>query len=161
MKMFRRRKEGKTNYRKRLALLKSKKPRIVVRKSNKYMRVQFALYEPDGDRIVASSISSELKKYGWNHSFSNTPSAYLTGFIAGKKALAKGINEGILDIGLHAPREGARVFAALKGVADAGIDVPYSDDVVPSEDRLYGKHIDESLASKVEEVKKKIEEEYG
>ena len=159
--MFRRRKEGKTNYRKRLALLKSKKPRIVVRKSNKYMRVQFALYEPDGDRIVASSISSELKKYGWNHSFSNTPSAYLTGFIAGKKAMAKGINEGILDIGLHAPRKGARVFAALKGVADAGIDVPYSDDVVPSEDRLYGKHIDESLASKVEEVKKKIEEEYG
>ncbi|MCD6473586.1 MAG: 50S ribosomal protein L18 [Thermoplasmata archaeon] len=161
MKMFRRRREGKTNYRKRLALLKSKKPRIVVRKSNKYVRVQFALYEPHGDRIVASSISSELKKYGWNHSFSNTPSAYLTGYIAGKKALAKGINEGILDIGLHAPRKGARVFAALKGVADSGIQVPYGEDVVPSEDRLYGKHIDESLAEKVEEIKKKIEEEYG
>lgn len=161
MKMFRRRKEGKTNYRKRLALLKSKKPRIVVRKSNKYMRVQFALYETNGDRIVTSSISSELKKYGWNNSFSNTPSAYLTGYIAGKKALKKGIKEGILDIGLHAPRKGARVFAALKGVADAGIDVPYGGDVIPSDARIYGKHIDESLAEKVEEVKKKIEEEYG
>ena len=161
MKTFRRRKEGKTNYRKRLALLKSKKPRVIVRKSNKIIRIQFALYEPHGDKVVVSSLSSELKKYGWDHSFSNTPSAYLAGYIAGKRALKKGIKEGVLDIGLHTPRKGARIFAALKGVVDAGVDVPYGEEIVPSEDRLYGKHIDENLAEKVEEVKKKIEDEYG
>lgn len=158
---FRRRREGKTNYRKRLALLKSGKPRVVVRKSNKYIRVQFALYQPNGDKIVASAISKDLKKYGWQHSCSNTPAAYLTGLLAGKRALVKGIEEGVLDIGLHTPRKGAKVFAALKGVVDAGVDVPYGEEILPSEDRIYGKHIDEKIAEIVEEIKNKIEEEYG
>ncbi|MCD6331217.1 MAG: 50S ribosomal protein L18, partial [Thermoplasmata archaeon] len=59
------------------------------------------------------------------------------------------------------PRKGAKVFAALKGVVDAGIDVPYGEEILPSEDRLYGKHIDEKIAEVVEEIKNKIEEEYG
>lgn len=159
-KTFRRRREGKTNYRKRFALLKSGKPRVVVRRSNKNIRIQFSLYEMDGDRIVASAMGSDLKKYGWEHSFSNAPAAYLTGMLAGKRALKNGIEEGILDIGLHTPRRGANIFAALKGVVDAGVSVPYSEEVIPPEDRLYGKHIDEKIPEKVEEVKKKIEEEY-
>jgi len=158
---FRRRREGKTNYRKRLALLKSGKPRVIVRKSNKYIRVQFALYDYNGDKIVASAMSSDLKKYGWQYSCSNTPAAYLTGLLAGKRALKRGIEEGVLDIGLHTPRKGAKVFAALKGVVDAGIDVPYGEEILPSEDRLYGKHIDEKIAEVVEKIKNKIEEEYG
>ena len=157
---FRRRREGKTDYRKRLALLKSGKPRVVVRKSNKNIRVQFAVYDVTGDKIVTSAIGSELKKYGWGYSLSNTPAAYLTGLLAGKKALKKGIKEGVLDIGLYTPRKGARIFAALKGVVDAGIDVPYGEEIVPSEDRIYGKHISEEIAKKVEEIKSKIEEEY-
>ncbi len=157
---FRRRREGKTDYRKRLALLKSGRPRVVVRKSNKNIRVQFAVYDVTGDKIVTSAIGSELKKYGWDYSLSNTPAAYLTGLLAGKKALKKGIKEGVLDIGLYTPRKGARIFAALKGVVDAGIEVPYGEEIVPSEDRLYGKHISEEIAEKVEEIKSKIEEEY-
>ena len=160
-KTFRRRREGKTNYRKRFALLKSGKPRVIVRKSNKNIRVQFSLYEMNGDKIVASAIGNDLKKYGWNYSFSNTPAAYLTGMLAGKRALKRGIEEGILDIGLHTPSKGANVFAALKGVVDAGVSVPYGEEILPSEDRLYGKHISEEISEKVEEVKKKIEEEYG
>ena len=66
----------------------------------------------------------------------------------------------MLDIGLYTPRKGARIFAALKGVVDAGIEVPYGEEIVPSEDRLYGKHISEEVAEKVEEIKSKIEEEY-
>ncbi|MCD6447442.1 MAG: 50S ribosomal protein L18 [Thermoplasmata archaeon] len=157
---FRRRREGKTNYRKRLALLKSGKPRVVVRKSNKNIRVQFALYDMNGDRIVASAIGTDLRKYGWEYSLSNTPAAYLTGLLAGKRALKKGLKEGVLDIGLYTPRRGARIFAALKGVVDAGVDVPYGEEIVPSEDRLYGKHISDEIAEKVEEIKSKIEEEY-
>ena len=160
-KTFRRRREGKTNYRKRFALLKSGKPRVIVRKSNKNIRVQFSLYEMNGDKIVASAIGNDLKKYGWNYSFSNTPAAYLTGMLAGKRALKRGIEEGILDIGLHTPSKGANVFAALKGVVDAGVSIPYGEEILPSEDRLYGKHISEEISEKVEEVKKKIEEEYG
>ncbi|HHF55576.1 MAG TPA: 50S ribosomal protein L18 [Thermoplasmatales archaeon] len=157
---FRRRREGKTNYRKRLALLKSGKPRVVVRRSNKNIRVQFALYDMNGDRIVASAIGTDLRKYGWEYSLSNTPAAYLTGLLAGKRALKKGLKEGVLDIGLYTPRRGARIFAALKGVVDAGVDVPYGEEIVPSEDRLYGKHISDEIAEKVEEIKSKIEEEY-
>lgn len=160
-KIYRRRREGKTNYRKRFALLKSKKHRIIIRKSNKNIRVQFATYKPNGDHIITSAIGNELKKYGWNHNYSNTPSAYLTGFLSGKKAINKGIREGIIDIGLHSPKKGARIFAALKGIIDAGINVSYGEEILPSEDRIYGKHIDENLAGKVEEVKKKIEDEYG
>jgi len=102
---FRRRREGKTNYRKRLALLKSGKPRVVVRKSNKNIRVQFALYDMNGDKIVASAIGTELKKYGWNYSLSNTPAAYLTGLLAGKRAIKKGLKEGVLDIGFYILQE--------------------------------------------------------
>lgn len=161
MMVYKRRRMRKTDYRKRFALLKSKKPRVVVRKTNKNIIVQFVNYRQDGDIIVTSSIGNELKKYGWEYSHSNTPAAYLTGYIAGKKALKHGINEGVLDIGLHAPTRGAKIFAALKGVVDAGVEVPYGEEILPSEERLMGKHIDEAIAGKVDEIKKKVEEEYG
>ncbi|MBT3583115.1 50S ribosomal protein L18, partial [Candidatus Woesearchaeota archaeon] len=37
---FRRRRAGKTNYHNRLALLLSRKPRLVIRKTNKYIICQ-------------------------------------------------------------------------------------------------------------------------
>jgi large subunit ribosomal protein L18 len=157
---FRRRYEGKTNYRKRLSLLKSGKPRVIVRKSNKNIFIQFANYELNGDAIITSAKGSDLKQFGWDFSFSSIPAAYLTGIIAGKKALRNNIEEGILDIGLYTPTKGARIFAALKGVADSGVLIPFSEDILPSEDRIYGKHISEDFAGKVQEIKKAIEEKY-
>ena len=105
-------------------------------------------------------MGSELRKYEWDGNLSNTPAAYLTGLLAGKKALKKGIKEGILDIGLYTPVKGARIFAALKGVVDSGVNVPYSEEIIPSEDRIYGKHIGDEVAEKVEKIKSRIEEEY-
>ena len=154
---MRRRREGKTNYRKRLAYLKSGKPRAVVRKTLRYMIVQIVEYHDDGDKILVGVTSSHLKKYGWNGSFKNTPAAYLTGYLAGKLALKKGINEAVLDIGLQSPVKGSRVFAALKGLVDAGLDVPHSEEVYPSEDRIKGEHISEEIAKMFEEVKAKME----
>jgi len=58
----RRRREGKTDYRKRLRLLKSRKTRIVVRNSLKNICVQFVGYDEVGDKILASAISKELIK---------------------------------------------------------------------------------------------------
>ncbi|EDY35873.1 hypothetical protein ABOONEI_1072, partial [Aciduliprofundum boonei T469] len=100
---------------------------------------------------------SHLKKYGWKGSFKNTPAAYLTGYLAGKLALKKGIEEAVLDIGLQSPVKGSRVFAALKGMVDAGLYVPHSEEVYPSEDRIKGEHISEEIAKMFEEVKAKME----
>ncbi|HHH77888.1 MAG TPA: 50S ribosomal protein L18 [Thermoplasmatales archaeon] len=157
---FRRRGEGKTDYRYRLRLLKSGKPRVVVRRSNKSTTVQFVVYEHGGDRVVSSAVGSELKKYGWSGSTGNMPASYLTGLLAGKRAVKGGVKEGVLDIGHHESIKGANIYGALKGVLDAGVDVPYGEEVMPGEDRLYGKHISEDMADKVKEVKEKIEAEH-
>jgi len=153
---FRRRREGKTDYRKRLKLLLSGKPRIVVRKTLKHTIVQVIDFDIKGDRVLVSAHSNELKKYGWQANTGNLPASYLTGLLCGKKALKKGIKEGVLDIGLHSPVRGSRVFAALKGLVDAGMQIPHSKEVFPQEERIRGEHITEELPKHFEEVKSKI-----
>jgi large subunit ribosomal protein L18 len=143
---FRRKREGKTNYRDRLRLLIAKKPRMAVRKTNKHIIIQIISYSPQGDQIILSAHSSELKKYGWDLPTGNLPSAYLTGLLMGKKALDKGIKDTILDIGLHPSTKGSRIYAALKGVLDAGVKVPHSKEILPSEERISGKHISDCSA---------------
>ena len=139
---FRRRIEGKTNYRSRRALVLSRVPRLVVRLTLKHAIVQVIEAEAIGDRVVVSAHSRELAKtYGWLSSGGNVPSAYLTGLLCGFKAMANGVEKAFLDIGLHIPSKGTRIFAALKGVLDAGVEVPHSKDILPDESRISGKHI--------------------
>jgi large subunit ribosomal protein L18 len=153
----RRRREGKTDYRHRLALLKSGEPRIVVRRSLKNIRVQFIEYAEQGDRVIASAKGSDLlKNYKWKYSCSSTPAAYLTGLLAGKKAKKQGLQSGVLDIGRQVPVKGAKVFAVLQGVLDAGIKCPHGEEKLPDEDRLFGKHIDEKIAQDVTRIKNSI-----
>ena len=153
----RRRREGKTDYRKRLALLKSRTTRIVIRKSIKNTTIQFVNYNEKGDNIVATATSKELvKKYNWNYSTSTTPAAYLTGLLAGKRAKEKGITECVLDIGRYVPVTGSKVFAGLKGVIDAGIDCPHSEEKIPSEERIMGQHLDKNITNDVNAIKDKI-----
>lgn len=139
---FRRRGEGKTDYRKRKAFLLSRLPRVVARGTLKHMIVQVVNARVEGDEVVASAHSSELvKKFGWKGSCGNVPAAYLTGLLCGFRAAAKGVKEAILDIGLHSPSRGARVFAVLKGVLDAGVNVSHGGDKLVNEDRISGGHI--------------------
>jgi large subunit ribosomal protein L18 len=154
----RRRREGRTDYRKRLALLKSGKPRAVVRKSLKHIRIQIVEYKEGGDNIIASGFSKELvSKYNWKHSTSSTPAAYLTGLMAGKKAIKQGVSECILDIGRYPPVTGSKVFACQKGLIDAGLKCPFSEKKIPNEDRLIGKHLDEkNINTDLEKIKEKI-----
>lgn len=137
----RRTREGKTNYKTRLKLLKGDTPRLTVRKSLKHISIQAVEYKPAGDIIKMTVRSSELVKLGWKHSTGNTPAAYLTGLLAGKKLKELKISNLILDVGQQTTTKGARIFAALKGVIDAGIKIPFNEEIVPDESRLTGKHI--------------------
>jgi len=138
---FRRRREGKTNYYRRRSLLQSRRPRLVVRKTNTNTLVQIINANVVGDMTVASAIASELSGHGWKAGTSNLPAAYLTGFLAGLRAKSRGVKGAILDVGLNPPIKGSRIYAALKGVVDAGIEVPHSPEILPSDDRISGKHI--------------------
>lgn len=153
---LKRRKEKKTNYKKRLSLLKSRKTRLVIRKSLSNISIQFINFDSKGDKTIASAFSTELRKLSWNRT-GNVPAAYLTGLLAGKRARDKKIEEAVLDLGLQSSTKGSRLYAALKGVLDSGINVPHKESILPTEDRIKGKHISEEIMKKFEDVKKKIE----
>ncbi len=139
---FRRRREGVTNYYKRRKMILSGKPRFVVRRTINHIIVQIVEAKPIGDIVLVSAHSNELRRdFGWLADTNNIPAAYLTGLLAGLKALKLGIKEAIPDIGLHRPIKGTRVFAAIKGGIDAGLKIPCSPEMFPPEDRLKGMHI--------------------
>lgn len=140
---FRRRREGKTDYRKRKALIISGKPRLVVRPSLRNVTAQIIVAEPEGDKVLVSAHSRELEDFGWKAPRGNIPAAYLTGLLCGLKAKSNSVEEAILDIGLHSPSKGARVFAALKGVLDAKVEVPHSEEKLPDDKRISGEHVAE------------------
>ena len=139
---YRRRREGKTDYQARKALVLSRIPRFIVRGSLKHMTAQIAEALPNGDRIITSAYSRELiKTYGWQAGCGNLPSAYLTGFLCGSRAVGKGVKKAILDIGLFSPTKGSRLFAALKGALDAGVEIPCDKEELPSDKQISGQHI--------------------
>ena len=153
---FRRRREGRTDYRRRLHLLRSGETRLVVRRTSQNVIVQFVDWSSEGDQVKATAVAQELSRIGWEGSPKNTPAAYLTGYLAGKRAKAAGVESAVLDIGRRVPTKGSRVFAALKGVLDAGIEVPHgSEEIYPSEERLNGAFLE--LESNFDAVKGAIE----
>ncbi len=160
---FKRRREGKTNYHKRLKLLKSDKPRLVMRRSLNYIRTQIIEYDEKGDKTIAAVNSIKLKDMGWDFACDNTPAAYLTGLMIGKLALENGIEEAVLDTGLYTSTKGSRIYAVVKGAVDSGLKVPHNEEMFPSKERITGGHIEsyknkfKGITSKFEEVKKNIE----
>lgn len=141
---FRRRREGKTNYRLRRKLVVSGIPRLVVRGSLNNFSVQLIESTFGGDKTLISAHSRELvKKYGWKGHCGNVPAAYLTGLLLALKAKKAGFERAILDIGLHPPIKGSRAFAALKGALDGGMEIPHGEEILPSEERIRGEHIAE------------------
>jgi len=167
---FRRRREGKTDYRARKRLCAQSKDkynspryRLVVRYSNKYVQCQIVYAEMNGDKVVCSAHSSELRNFGINFGLKNFSASYATGLLLARRALRRyGMDEMYegnevdgkvrtvqygnrtlyvedldweterrplrcnLDVGITSTTLGARVFAAMKGASDGGIDVPHS-----------------------------------
>jgi len=154
---LKRRREGKTDYRQRLRLLKSGKTRAVVRITNNRIIVQFTDYHEDGDIIRVNVSSNHIEEFGWEGHGSNLPCSYLVGYLAGKKALNKGIDEAVLDIGLNVPKKGGKIFSALNGIVDSGVKVPHNPDILPSEERTKGEHISEEIVEIFNKVKEKLE----
>ncbi|MFX1237745.1 MAG: 50S ribosomal protein L18 [Promethearchaeota archaeon] len=139
---FRRRVDGKTNYHKRLNLIKSRKLRVVIRASTKHIRVQIIESAVGGDKVLVSAFSKELQtKYEWKANTGNIPAAYLTGYLAGIRAKQKNISEAILDLGVFYHRN--RVLAAFKGILMSGLEIPHREEFFPEaiEDYMKGSHI--------------------
>lgn len=146
---YRRKREGKTDYKQRLKLVASGKPRLAIRRTGKHIITQLIEFHPDGDRILTTATSKELAKYGWKTHARNLPAAYLTGLLCGKKAKVK---EAIADIGLNKSHRGGVLYAALKGALDAGLKIPHNEEALPTEERLTGKHI-EKYAKSIDKAK--------
>jgi len=150
-----RRLEGRTDYKARLYLLKSGKPRVIFRKTNRYLLAQIVVSEIAQDRVLVNVSTKDLIKYGWPEKLSGSlkslPAAYLMGYLLVKKS--KDIKEGVLDIGLltHVPK--SRIYAFVKGLKDAGFDIPCNDDVLPTEDLINKK---QETAKLINQLKEKI-----
>ena len=137
--ILRRLREEKTNYKKRKLVLMSRREFVTVQISNENTLVQIHKPELTGDKVVSYAHSRFLLKKGWKGSRKNVPAAYLTGYLAGKKALLQGTNGVILYSGTR--RYTQRMAAALKGVIDAGLQVPADTESLPSQERINGDHL--------------------
>jgi len=141
--LFRRRREGVTDYRSRKKAITSQKPLLVVRISNKNVSSQFVKPTVKGDVVLSSAHSKELAKLGWRGSLKSTPACYLLGLLAGKKAKKKGVKEAVAYTGLVPFIAGSRMAALLKGGLDSGWAVPAGEEAFPSEERMSGRSISE------------------
>ena len=156
---YKRKKEGKTNYKKRLNYIKSGFPRLVVRPSLKHIQLQVVEFHEDGDKILFSTNSKELNKFGWKAPTGNIPAAYLTGLLCGSKIKSK-IKELIVDFGLNSVIVKSRLFAVLKGILDAGIKINVKGEVLPEQERISGKIISD-YALKLSKNKEQYEKQFS
>ena len=157
----RRKRERKTDYLKRLKLLKSRTPRLVFRKTNKYILAQYVIDEQAQDKVQMGISSKELIKFGWPKEFQGSlksiPAAYLTGFLIGKKLISKKLETPIIDLGMLRTVHKTKVHAFSKGLVDAGVGIKYKEETFPSEDRIKGTHLKKDFSKSFDEIKSKIE----
>ena len=158
----RRRRENKTDYLKRLKLLKSKKPRLVFRKTNRYIISQYVISKEAKDEIKTGVTSKELNKYGWSEeakgSLKSITASYLTGYLIGKKIIKKKLETPIIDFGMIPALHKSRCYAFLKGVMDSGIKIECKEEAFPEEARIKGEHLKnkvdiEKIKSDIDKVK--------
>ncbi|KAK4440939.1 60S ribosomal protein L5 [Sesamum alatum] len=157
---FKRRRQGKTDYRARIRLINQDKNkyntpkyRFVVRFTNKDIIAQVSSASIAGDHVLAAAYAHELPRYGLEVGLTNYAAAYCTGLLLARRVLRKldmdkeyeGNVEAtgedfsvepaesrrpfraLLDVGLVKTTTGNRVFGALKGALDGGLDIPHSE----------------------------------
>ncbi len=151
-----RRRENKTDYNSRLKLLKSKKDRVVIRKTNRYLIIQLIKSKESKDSVIMGVNSKDLLGYGWEKKNQGTlkslPACYLTGLLLGVKMTKK--EEVIFDMGIIRNIKKGRVYSALNGLIDAGVKIKHEKEIFPDEKRLKGEHLKNKI--NFEDVKKNI-----
>ncbi|RLE46923.1 50S ribosomal protein L18 [Candidatus Woesearchaeota archaeon] len=154
----RRKREGKTDYRFRMRIIRIGQLRLVIRRSLKNIWGQIVEFHPDGDRVLFSAHSRELLKFGWKLNKSNTCAAYLTGLLLAKK-IKKELKCAV-DIGFNVSVKGSCIYAFVQGVVDGGLLVNCDKKVVPSVERLRGEHI-VAFAKLLKSDKSEFERQFG
>ncbi len=138
-RILRRLREQKTNYKKRGTMLMGRRDFVTVHISNENTQVQVHAPRMGGDVVIASAHSRYLLAAGWKGSRKSVPASYLTGYLAGKRAVRGGAGRAIMYAGTRRYTE--RMSAALKGIVDAGMDVPVDPGTFPDEARINGEHL--------------------
>jgi len=157
------------------------KYRMIVRITNKDIICQIAYARIEGDVIICAAYAHELPRYGVKVGLTNYAAAYCTGLLLARRVLQKfnldSIYEGndnidgdeylveseegkpgafrcYLDVGLARTSTGAKVFGAMKGAVDGGLEIPHSTKRFPGydaeskefsaevhRDHIFGKHV--------------------
>jgi len=129
------------------------KYRMVVRISNRNITTQIVYARIEGDVVLAAAYSHELPRFGVKSGLTNYASAYATGLLLARRLLKKLKLDGVyagakeangaefhvedvdgqpgaftayLDVGLARTSTGARIFGAMKGAVDGGLNIPHS-----------------------------------
>ncbi len=129
----------KTNYRKRQAMLISRRDFMTIKITNQNISAQILKPEIKGDFVKASAHSRELRKYGWKGSLNSLPACFLVGVLLGVKSTKKGVENAVLYMG-YKPFT-SRIAACVKGVVQGGVNIPVSSEAFPPDQRLNGQHI--------------------
>lgn len=155
----RRRKENKTDYLKRLKLLKSERARIVFRRTNRYIISEYIKSEDAQDKIIFGFDSRKLNDYGWDKkaqgSLKSITASYLTGYLTGKTVIKQKLEMPILDAGMNRAIHKNKIYAFLKGLIDAGIKIECKKEFFPEEERIKGEHLKNKIP--FNEIKSKID----
>lgn len=153
----RRRRECKTDYRLRMGLLKSSKPRIVIRRTNRYMLVQAIESFEAQDKVIKGVSSKDLIAKGWDEklagSLKSVPACYLTGLLLAKELKTKDF---IIDLGMAKNIAGNRNYAVVKGLIDGGLNINANPESLPSDERINGEHMSEDAQKLITKVKAKL-----
>ncbi|MFH1365765.1 MAG: 50S ribosomal protein L18, partial [archaeon] len=156
-----RRRENKTDYLKRLNLLKSKTPRIVFRKTNKYIISQYVRSKSAQDTVEIEVNSKRLLTKGWPKEFEGSlksiPASYLTGYLMGFIIKQEKKESPIVDFGMIRVLHKTKIYAFLKGLKDAGIEIECSEEFFPEEEKIKGKNLKKDFSKHFQEIKTKIE----
>jgi large subunit ribosomal protein L18 len=155
-----RRQKNKTNYAKRLNLLRGNAPRLVIRKTNKYVTLQVVEHKDAQDYIIEAVTTRDLLKNGWPEakkgSLKSLSASYLAGLLLGNKLKGKIKQKLILDLGLIPNTKGSRVYSAVKGISDAGIKIDFNEEIMPSQERINGKFMKSDFSDTFKKIKEKI-----
>jgi len=155
---YKRRRNKKTDYKARMNLLKSGLPRLIIRKTNRYLIAQIIISENAQDKTIAHINSKELKKHGWPIKFGNLAAAYLTGFLLGKKYLKnKNTKKIVLDLGIQRSTKGSKIYAVVKGIIDSGVNIPCGKEILPTEERINMGYKNKEIKNIIETIKKEAD----